>query len=89
MTTIANTQTHVTVRLFGAEAQAAGQRAVAVVLNRATTCADLRRALAETIPALQPFLDHARFAVNHAFADESDLVELGDEVALIGRVSGG
>ena len=79
----------VTVKLFGAEADAAGQRAAIVSLFEGATVADLRPALAHLLPALAGRLEGCRFAVNHAFADDDMEVRTGDEVALIGQVSGG
>lgn len=79
-----------TVKLFGREAELAGRREVCVrVPDRALTCADLARLLAEAEPSLGPTLAHCRFAVNHVFASDEASVGPDDEVALIGMVSGG
>ena len=79
----------VRVLLFGAEADAVGRRDVSVDAGAAPTCADLRDRLAREHPALTPFLHAARFAVNTEFADPARPIRPGDEVALIGLVSGG
>jgi molybdopterin converting factor small subunit len=76
------------VKLFGAEAHAAGAREVAVALE-GRTCASLRAALERSVPALQPFLSKCRFAVNHEFATDDRILSESDEIALIGMVSGG
>ena len=79
----------VQVKLFGAEAEAAGADSVAIKVAERATCADLREALKSASPGLAPLLDHARFAVNSAYVPDATIVQNGDEVALIGLVSGG
>lgn len=79
----------VTVKLFSAEAQAAGTREVTLDLPSAATCADVRRALSAAVPGVAPRLDRCRIAVNHEFAGDEAAVRETDEVALIGPVSGG
>lgn len=82
--------TRIRVKLFGPEAATAGRREVAIDLpDEAATCAQLRASLAAAEPALAPRLPHCRFAINSAYAGEDDPVRPGDEVALIGPVSGG
>ena len=76
------------VKLFGAEARAAGVREIAVVID-ANTCGALRAALEKSSPALRPFLAKCRFAVKHEFASDEQIISEGDEIALIGMVSGG
>lgn len=51
--------------------------------------ADLRRRLAEQVPALAPLLERSAIAVNHDFADDTQTLTAGDEVAVIPPVSGG
>ena len=79
----------VQVRLFGAEAEAAGQPSVVVQVPQGADCAAVREALRGAAPSLAPLLGHARFAVNSAYAPDATIVRDGDEVALIGLVSGG
>lgn len=79
----------VRVRLFGPEARALGRGEVAIEAAPGTTCAQLRSDLRARYPQLQDSLSHARFAINSEFADEAREIEPGDEVALIGLVSGG
>lgn len=78
------------VRLFGPAAQTVGRREIQLMLDeKRATCADLRAALAASEPALQALLPACRIAVNQEFAAEDQLLRAGDEVALIGMVSGG
>jgi molybdopterin converting factor small subunit len=82
-------QTRLRVLLFGAEAAAVGESAIAINLDGVCTCEALRERLAEECAALRPFLKTARFAVNSEFAPPDRAIGPGDEVALIGLVSGG
>lgn len=79
-----------TVRLFGPEAKAVGTSSITVDAPRGRmTCAELRALLARAEPRLAASLRSARFAVNHAFADDDITVGDEDEIAIIGMVSGG
>ena len=76
--------------LFGAEARDAGQRSVTVnTAGTESTCEQLRMALASEVPVLAERLPSCRFAVNQEFATDDLVLKSGDEVALIGAVSGG
>ena len=77
------------VRLFGPDARSVGEAQVEVELDNASTCAELRNELGAKYPSLKGSLDHARFAVNGEFAEDSRVIEASDEIALIGLVSGG
>jgi len=58
-------------------------------LPDATTVAQLRDRLLERFPALHGAMGSIRFAVNEAFANDDNVLQSGDEVALIPPVSGG
>ncbi len=78
------------VQLFGTEARTVGRSAVCVQLaGPRCTCSELRARMAEVEPRLATALRTGRFAVNHAFATDAQPIAPGDEVALIGLVSGG
>jgi MoaE-MoaD fusion protein len=79
----------VEVLLFGAERAAAGQDRAVVTLSAAHTCRDLRERLAVELPALRPHLPSSRFAINGEFVPLDSPIAAGDEVALVGLVSGG
>ncbi len=75
---------------LGPLAQAAGGPQVQVRMGAPqATCAELRLAIAQQHPQLAPLLRSCRFAVGHAFAEESQIVRQDQEIALIGFVSGG
>jgi molybdopterin converting factor small subunit len=79
-----------TVLVFGPLADAAGAPAVQVHFPAdRLSCAELRKALQEQHPSLTPLLRSCRLAVNHAFVPDSRLITPGEELALIGFVSGG
>jgi len=81
----------ISIRLFGPMAPAAGKSIVDVTIADDTeiTCAALRLELTRSVPSLLGLLSACRFAVNHEFVGEDQVVGAGDEVALIGMVSGG
>jgi molybdopterin converting factor small subunit len=79
----------VNVLLFGAEAQALGRGTVDVNIEQGGSCLTIRERLAEAHAPLRPLLKAARFAVNSEFVALDHIVREGDEVALIGMVSGG
>jgi molybdopterin converting factor subunit 1 len=78
----------ITTRLFARLREQAGTKSEQVDLAGATV-EDVYRALRERHPALEANLDLIRPARNQAFADWSERVADGDEVAFIPPVSGG
>jgi molybdopterin converting factor subunit 1 len=78
-----------TVHLFAAARDLAGAPAVAVELRPGATLADLRAALAASVPALARLLARSAVAVNHDFAEDGRILTASDEVAVIPPVSGG
>ena len=80
----------VRVKLFGPMSQAAGQAELPVPMHEGPpTCAILRACIPACEPRLAGLLDGYCFAVNGRFAAEGQLLAEGDEIALIGFVSGG
>ena len=78
------------VKLFGPMSQAAEQAELPVLLEgESPTCAALRARIGACEPRLAGLLDGCRFAVNGRFAAEEQSLADGDEIALIGFVSGG
>ncbi len=78
------------VLLFGPAARAAQADRLPVPIDGPQiTCGDLRARLAKQAPDLARLLPASRFAVNHAFVEDSCIISPADEVALIGLVSGG
>jgi MoaE-MoaD fusion protein len=78
----------ITARLFARLREQAGTDCEQVELAGGTV-ADVYRALRERHPALEPDLQLIRPARNQSFADWTERVEDGDEVAFIPPVSGG
>jgi len=81
--------TTVTVRLFARARDLAGADFVALGLPDAATVAELRRRLAERVPALAGLLPRCAVAVNEEFADDDVSVPRDAEIALLPPVSGG
>ena len=78
------------VKLFGPQARLAGCRELAVDLPESpSTCSMLRDALARTHQELAGSIPSSRLAVNHEYAGDDDPIQPGDEIALIGLISGG
>ena len=75
--------------LFGPYAAAAGRREVVVAVRGEPTAATIIDRIGEQHPALAPLLPGSRLAVNSGFAPDTQRIGAGDEVALIGLVSGG
>jgi len=79
-----------TIRLFGPEAQLAAASELAVNVEQfPIRCALLRQQIALREPRLAQSIKTARLAINCEFASDDQLIGPGDEVALIGSVSGG
>lgn len=78
-----------TVKLFAAIRDHAATDSVAVELPHQATVADLRRELCSRFPHISQLLTRSAIAVNHDFAQESDVLQQADEVAVIPPVSGG
>lgn len=77
------------VLLFGPESAVLGRGQVEVELGDDRTCRAAMARLGERFPALVPHLRTGRLAVNSEFAAPEREIREGDEVALIGLVSGG
>lgn len=78
----------VRVLLFGPAADAAGADAIEVELGADRSCAAVLGALSRS-GRLGPLVAACRLAVNHEFAPPGRTIQEGDEVALVGLVSGG
>lgn len=78
------------VLVFGAESAVLGKSEVQVPSEaNVHTVADLKRWLAREYPQLASAMPGIRVAINHRFAADDTAIRPEDEVALIGRVSGG
>lgn len=78
------------VLLFATLRDLAGEAKVALDLpDNPTTVAALREALAAAFPALQPYMESAIIAVNHAFTNDDTAITPADEIAAFPPVSGG
>jgi molybdopterin converting factor small subunit len=58
-------------------------------LDEPCTAAELLAKVCRRFPALEPYRRSIRVAINGIYAEPSDLVTYGDEVALIPPVAGG
>jgi molybdopterin converting factor subunit 1 len=81
--------TTITVRLFARARDLAGADFVSVDLPDEATAADVRKALARRVPALESLLPRCAIAVNEEFAEDDGAIAGDAEVALLPPVSGG
>jgi MoaE-MoaD fusion protein len=80
---------HVRVRLFAVQRELAGTREVPLDLPEPATVGSAWDALASLFPVLAPGRPSVRFARNGVYAEGSEALADGDEVAMIPPVSGG
>ena len=66
-----------------------GAAEVELPLQSATTVADVMNRLCQKFPNLEAYRSSLRVAVNEHYAQPSDVVRAGDELALIPPVAGG
>ena len=83
------TATRVTVRFFAAARERARVTEHRLELPGPATVEDVSRALVAAFPALGPLMPQLRVAVDEEFAQVTDVVPDGAEVALIPPVAGG
>lgn len=81
--------TRVTTLCFAAVRDLVGASEVALELPTDATAGDVVPALLVRFPALEPWAEVLRVAVNGAYAAAGDPVREGDEVAVIPPVAGG
>jgi molybdopterin converting factor subunit 1 len=79
----------VRVRLFAVARELAGTESLVVDVPDPATVAQLRRALADAMPALGPVVPHVLFAVGSQYVSDQHVLSTGVEVACIPPVSGG
>lgn len=79
----------VRVQLFALAKDLAQTGLVELSLRDGATVGDLRRALAEQVPALASVLGHVLFAINAEYATDGTVIPPGADVACIPPVSGG
>lgn len=79
----------VNVHLFARARDLAGTAVVQLDLSDGAIVGDVRKQLALRFPALGPLLQRSALAVNNEFADDSQAVVAGAEIALLPPVSGG
>ncbi|TWT64851.1 MoaD/ThiS family protein [Allorhodopirellula solitaria] len=78
------------VLVFGPQARSAGtDRLRLSAIEFPITAGKLISKIAETYPDLASSLNVSRIAVNHEFATAGCPIQRGDEVALVGLISGG
>ncbi len=79
----------VTILFFATLKDRAGVKQTSLELPDGGRVSDLRKALVEHFPSLAPAMGSALLAVNHEYAQDSDEIPQGAEIALFPPVSGG
>lgn len=79
----------VTVKLFARARDLAGAASVQLQLPVSATVADLRRSLAQQIPALAPLCGHLLVAIGTSYASETAPLDETSDIACFPPVSGG
>ncbi len=77
------------VQLFAGMKEALGKNQVAVELPNHASVDTLRKCIERAHPELVPLLQHARFAIDNTYVEESAVVPAEATVACIPPVSGG
>jgi len=77
------------VKMFAAARQYTSQAVVRVELEEPANVSDLKVALLQQFPQLEPLADHLTIAVDNDYVDDEHLLEENSEVAVIPPVSGG
>ena len=80
---------NVNVRLFAAARQLANTEMICLSVERSATINEVKQALIQRYPALEPLLKQTRFAVDSKYVPDETPVEDGQEIACIPPVSGG
>lgn len=78
-----------TVKLFAAARDVAGQGEIAIDLPVGATISELRQRMVEQFPTLAPLLPHSMFAVDAEYVSDDVLASENTEIACIPPVSGG
>ncbi len=80
---------NIQVKLFAAARQIAGKDLMELQLPKGASVLDLRNAMIQQIPSLEPLLARALFAIDADYAHNETTIPEGAEVACIPPVSGG
>jgi molybdopterin converting factor subunit 1 len=79
----------ISIQLFARAREEAGVPTLQLDVPTGTTVSQMRGRLAKLYPQLQAILKVSCLAVNSEIADETRIIEVTDEVALLPPVSGG
>ena len=80
---------NIEVKLFAAARQAANQELVEIEIADQGTVNDLKIELVKCFPQLESMLDHLLVAIDTEYAGEEQVLQAGQDIALIPPVSGG
>ena len=79
----------VEVKLFARARDVAGAETVCVEVSDSAKVADLRAALVQKVPELEPLVSSLLVAVGNEYADDQTVLDTSNEIACFPPVSGG
>ena len=77
------------IRFFARLSELTGIREIEVEVNKGTTVSSLFQELCNRYPELSDYENRLMFAVNAEYVDATQILQGGEEIALIPPVSGG
>lgn len=80
---------NIEVKLFAAARQAANQEMLEVEIAEGATVQQLKAELGRQFPPLKSMLDHLLVAIDTEYAGADQVLQAGQDIALIPPVSGG
>ena len=80
---------NIKVKLFAAARQAANQETLSIEIAEGATVQQLKAELGRQFPDLKRMLDHLLVAIDTEYAGEDQVLQAGQDIALIPPVSGG
>ncbi len=80
---------NIKVKLFAAARQAANQETLSIEIAEGATVQQLKAELGQQFPGLKTMLDHLLVAIDTEYAGEDQVLQAGQDIALIPPVSGG
>jgi len=80
---------NIEVKLFAAARQAANQETLSIEIAEGATVQQLKAELGQQFPDLKSMLDHLLVAIDTEYAGEDQVLQAGQDIALIPPVSGG
>lgn len=79
----------VKVKFFSLHREVVGKNEIEIEVKKGVTADELLKKLIKDYPKLEELKDYTIFSLNHNYANGSEVVKDGDEIALFPPVGGG